>query len=89
MSLLAFGVFLEGVPIHLQCPDPPRLTVSHVKRANAKTLLITFPFVIRLEKRLRCAVLNSKVELSKWNKIVEKEKTHSKIIFHELRFVRL
>ena len=29
MSLLALGSFKAGVPIHLQCPDPPRLTVIH------------------------------------------------------------
>ena len=27
MSLLALGSFWAGVPIHLQCPDPPRVTV--------------------------------------------------------------
>ena len=28
MCLLALGSFLAGVLIHLQCPDPPRLTVD-------------------------------------------------------------
>ena len=41
MSLLALGSFLAGFPIHLQCPDPPRLTVlKTVTRTNCPSVTL-------------------------------------------------